>query len=267
MWGPFILFALLTAVLILIVMRMNGSASESSGESEGPSLPREEKTLLETLSEDYLAANGGEETLDSLQSLRFSGTLETGGASIPYVSIKRRPNQSHLTLQFPDYKLSFVVDGESVWQRASVPGKEPVDSLVEDESVSEIRRLARFFDPVTSVLLLNEGTVENVTEGDWKDRPCYVLEFTNRDLDLESTAYIDPETMHVLARVDRLGNDSLRTLLFSEYKTIDGFQHAFKTETYVDDELENRVVIESAKHNVGAFSSFFEIPKSPSEER
>lgn len=70
---------------------------------------------------------------------------------------------------------------------------------------------------------------------------------------------------HGCAREDKLDDGSLRTLLYSDYNAIDGFQHAFITETFVDGALENRVTIESARHNIGTFSSFFEFPKKSAD--
>jgi outer membrane lipoprotein-sorting protein len=261
MWGPFVLLALLFTVLLFVVFLLDRSDSEGGEQADSPPEGSAEKTPLERLSGAFLAANGGEQTLASLQSARFSGTLETGGEKIPYVSIKKRPNRSHLSFLFPNYKLSLVVDGEDVWQRISIEGKDPVNSLVDREDASDIRRLGMFFDPVTMVLLLDEGTVDGVSRGAWEGRSCFILEFTNTRLDLKSTAYIDSETMHPLARLDQLESGSVRTLLFSDYRAVDGFQYPFATETYLDDKLENRVVIETVKHNMGTFSSLFEFPE------
>jgi hypothetical protein len=265
MWGPFIVFALVFTILILVVFNLDEGSPGGVNQVANTPIALEEQSLLEILIADYLAANGGEETLASLQSARFSGRLETDGETIPYVSIKKRPSQSHLSLQFPNYKLSLVVDGESVWQRVSVEGQSPINTLVDDEDAREIRRLGLFFDPVTMVLLLDQGTIDDVAEGFWEGSRCLILEFENRSLGIDSTAYIDSETMHVLARVDRLKDGSVRTLRFSQYTTVDGFQHAFSTETYLDGDLENRVVIESARHNIGTFSSFFEFPENAEE--
>lgn len=267
MWGPFIVFALVFTTLLLVVFNLDEGSPEGVDQAANTPIANEEQTLLESLAEDYLAANGGEETLASLQSARFSGMLETDGEMIPYVSIKKRPGQSHLSLQFPNYKLSLVVDEENVWQRVSVDGQTPISTRVDDEDAGEIRRLGLFFDPVTMVLLLEEGTIEDVAEGFWEGSRCLILEFENKTLGIDSTAYIDSETMHVLARVDRLDDGSVRTLRYSQYTTIDGFQHAFRTETYLDGKLENRVVIESARHNIGTFSTFFEFPENNEERR
>lgn len=261
MWTPFLVLAAFTAILLLVVFNLNRGDLESVDQGDGSAGLGEEKTLVERLAEGYLAANGGAEAIASLRSLRFSGTFETDGQIIPYVSVKKRPSQSHLSLIFPGYKLALVVDGDVVWQRVLVDGEDPVNSLVDEAEAEEIRRLGMFFDPVTMALLLSEGTIDDAFEGDWKGRSCYVLEFRNAELNLDSVAYIDSETLRVLAREDMLDNESKRTLIYSQYETIDGFQHALTTESYVDGELDNRVVVESAQHNIGTFSSFFEFPE------
>lgn len=260
MWGPFAGFALAVLVVFIFLVPALFDLEEGGADQQYPYGTPYQLTLPGELRQAYLAANGGEASLKDLQSLRSSGVLENGDQRISFTSIKKRPWQSLLNLRFHTHELSFVVDGDAVWQRVTPRGRSPIVELKEGQEAIQIRRLGAFFDPLMMLFLLDEGRLLAVEEGQWRDRPAIVVRFENADLELKSTAYVDPSTMHQLARVDVASDGGQRTLHYSDHRKVFGLIEPFTIETRVDGELDNRIKVERIEHNIGTFPSSFSYP-------
>lgn len=261
MWGPFLLLGVLSVSLIIFALSyFNLLDSDWNSGENYPYGSIRDLSLWENLQPAFLRANGGEETLSKLQSVRYIGDLENGEQSIPFTSIKKRPWQSLLTLRLPTYELSFIVDGDTVWQRVEAQTKKPVDSLLEGDEAMRIRQLGAFFDPVMTLFLYNEGVIQSLKEGVLDGQTVLVLHFSNEDFKLDCKAYIEPKTMHVLSRVDFLEDGTVRSLFYSNHRKVGGLIEPFVTVTYIDEKFDNRVRVERSDHNIGTFSSFFEFP-------
>ena len=260
MWGPFIGFAVALVLLLIFVVP---SLLEPEVDNSGGVFPYGrpyQLTLPGELRRAYIAANGDESSIRELNSIRASGVLETGDERASFTSIKKRPWQSVLNLRFHTHELTFAVDGDTVWQRVQPRGKEPIVNLKSGEEARRIRQLGAFFDPVMMLFLLGKGTILGIREGNWEDQASVVLDFENEELALRSTAYIDPKTMFLLARVDALPDGGNRTLLYSDHRKVLSVIEPFVIETRVNGEFDNRVKINRIEYNVGAFSSTFEYP-------
>lgn len=267
MWGPFILFGLVFAGLVWYALQFEFEASDNEQNSgEVPSDPLYQLTELEDLRQAYLAANGGRESLEALQSVRTRGVLETGGKQVPFLSIKKRPWQSLLTLRYPAYELSFVVDGDVVWQRLTMRGQEPVTMQSTGEEAADLKQLGAFFDSVMRLFLFQTGTVHGITEGVWDGQTAVVVEFEDGESAIKSKAFINPANMHLLARKDDLAEDGQRTLLYSDYKTISGVLVPFTVKTIVNGALETQLTLENIDYNIGTFPLFFQFPGNSGED-
>jgi hypothetical protein len=260
MWGPFLGFGFAVLALLLFLVPSLFDLERGEPKVAYPYGTPDQLTLPGELRSAYLAANGGRSSLLELQSMRSSGVLETGGERAPFTSIKKRPWQSRLNLRFHNYELSFAVDGDTVWQRLTPRAQEPVVELKEGREADQIRQLGAFFDPVMMLFLLGEGQILRVEAGHWNDRSAMVLEFENRDLNLRATAYIHPQNMHLLARMDQLPNGDKRLLVYSDHRKVQGLIEPFIVESRIGGEFDNRVKVERMEPNIGTFSSFFQYP-------
>jgi len=220
----------------------------------------EELTLIPAFRLAYLRANGGMENMEAIQSVRTNGIMESGGQGVPFFSIKRRPNQSFTTLKMPDYELSFVVNGDQVWQRLKVPGQAPRHELKTGTEAEAVGQMGDFFDPIMRVLLFNEGKIEELAPGVWEGQEVLKLDFSSDGDNIRGTAYVDILTMHPVARVEDFGDGRERKVLYSDYRTIGGMQEPFQVDTYLDDVLQSRVIIEKSQVNVGTVASLFQYP-------
>jgi len=214
----------------------------------------------------YLRANGGEEQLEALQSVRASGQMESGGQTVPFFSLKRRPDQSLTTLKMPDYELSFVVNGDQVWQRVNVAGQAPQYELKTGAEAAALGQMGDFFDPIMLVLLFDEGSIERLSPSMWMGRETIKLEFRTDEGDIRASAYVDIQNMQPLARIEEFADGRERKVLYSDYRLVGGMQEPFLVETYLDETLQSRVILEKSDPNVGTVASLFYYPGSISTE-
>jgi hypothetical protein len=258
-WWPIITWPLALATIVgLIWYFLPDAGNEEFAETGYGSI--KELSRYTNFRHAYLAANGGEDKLAALQSMQARGIFTSGGHSVPFHSLKRRPNQSFTTLKFPDYDLSFVVNGDLVWQRVKVAGQEPSYELKEGIEAEGLRQLGEFFDPIMNPLLFDKGSIERLSASTWESQAALRLDFA-ADSGLQAAAYIDPETMRPLARVESFADGKQRKILYSQYQSIGGMQEPFLIETYMNGELSSRVTLEKSEHNVGTVASIFDYPE------
>ena len=208
----------------------------------------------------YLRANGGEASLDSLQSVRVTGVFESEGQSLPFFSLKRRPSQSITTITFPNYELTYVVNGDLIWQRLLVPGAAPLYEVKTGDEAAALAHMGDFFDPIMRVLLFDEGTIERLSPSSWMGTPAVKVEFVTQGGRMHAYAYVEIENMRPLVRIEELPDGQERKVLYSDYRIVSGMQEPFLVETYLNDVLESRVILDKSDVNVGAVASLFQPP-------
>jgi hypothetical protein len=208
----------------------------------------------------YLLANGGKEKLSELQSVQSRGTFTSGELSIPFHSIKRRPNQSLTILKFPNYELSIGVNGTTAWQRIKAPGQEPNYELKDGEEAIAFQQMGEFFDPIMNVMLFDKGQILDLSPSEWESQPAIRLDFKSAT-GVQTSAYFDPDNMRPFARVETFQNGKKRKILYSDYQTIGGMQEPYLIETYEDGRLNNRLCIDKSEYNIGTIGAIFEYPE------
>ena len=261
MW-PFALLFLL-AVALVGVFYLIPSDSDDLGERVAGKVKAQAEvqdlTNLQFFRRAFINANGGEDKLEALKSIQTTGRFESGGQSVPFRTIKRRPDRSITTLKTEDYNLSFVVNAGVVWQRIEQPRREPVDTLKTGDEADAIREMGYFFDPLMHVVLHEPESILEIAETTWEGEPALSIEFKSASRGMRATAIIDPQDMTPLQRVEHFADDSIRKVLYADYHQISGgVREPFLIETYLDDALQNRVTVENCEINIGAASFLFE---------
>ena len=258
-WWPFLAFFVLLSLIggTVWYLRPQAKPIEIIAHSYGS---MEELTQFPKFRLAYLRANGGREQLQAIQSVRTSGLMESGGKTIPFVSLKRRPDKSLTTFKMKDYELSFVVNGDQVWQRIIMPRQAPQYELKSGEEAQGLAEMGMFFDPIMRAILFDQGTINRLLPSAWLGEEAVKLEFQSENTFIQVTAYVNIHTMHPLARIEKFSDGRIRKVLYSDYHSIDGMQEPFKVETYLDDVLQSRVIIKRSQTNVGTIPTLFEYP-------
>jgi len=239
------------------------TADESAQENNGDDRTKKpELTRPADFRKAYLEAKGGRSKLEKLRSVRVSGTFFTEGREVDFFTVKRRPDQSLTTLDFGDHRLSFGIDGRFVWQRIERPGEPPEYEKLTGPQAEALRQMSAFFDPVMRTFFMNEGTVETITKSSWHGQPSLRLKLVAPPGKTTSVAHVDPETLHLLARLRRMADGRRHRVVYGDFREVNGFWEPFLIETYIDDALQNRVRVQDMDHNVGVLPKIFDYPDS-----
>lgn len=275
--GPTRLQRILLGAVCLLAASLIASACASTwrwfgDNSEATSTPMAAYGPLDDLlnksrfQQAYLTANGGSEMLKKMQTIRVSGWVESEGARQRFVSVKKRPDKSLLTLQFENYDLSFGVNGKTAWQRVTLEGQEPQVELLEQKEAAALIDSAQFFGPVMRALLFGDGQISNLKPAIMQGQECILVDIKRREQNTSMQIYVDHSTMHVLARIETFADGKIRKILYGNYQKLEGMNEAFHIESYLNDALQSRIIIEHGTTNFGVLSKVFDMPQISPED-
>ena len=235
------------------------AAAATNGKMPATDSQLTDLTDLSNFRAAYLRANGGREAINGLQSLLVTGTLESNGQTVPFRSIKKRPNQGIFTMSMPEYDLSLVVNGDQAWQRVEKPGMDPVDTLMNKKQARATANLGHFFAPIMHILLDESSAVKRLEADSWEDIPTLRMDYSSSARKMRGAVHFDPKTMTPIARLENFGEGRERLIRYDDYRAIDGgIQQPFLVETFVDGERINRTQIEKVSANPGILNFIFE---------
>ncbi|MFP4261185.1 MAG: hypothetical protein ACLFS1_08915 [Opitutales bacterium] len=241
------------------VQRERDNYETAAAQTDTPGL--EELTDLATFRAAYLEANGGREAINRLQSLQVTGTIESDGSTVPFRTVKKRPNKGIFIMSMPEYEVSLVVNGDVVWQRVEQPGMEPVNTLMPDDEAHATRNLGYFFDTTMHILLDEPSAIERLAADSWESTETLRMDFSSAERTAAGSVHFDPDTLQPIVQIQKSGEDGQRMTRYEDYRAIeDGIQQPFRSETFLNGDLVNRTKIEKVATNPGILDFIFEYP-------
>ena len=224
-------------------------------------------TKLPALREAYIEAHGGRKSIESFNTVKATGVLESDGEARPFLVLKKRPDQALLRIEMPDYELTIGVSGDTVWQR-TIPangGRARYRKRTGKEA-RMLGNISNFYDPLTEALVFGRGEVRSISRDQWEEQPALRVDFVTAE-GLDASAYLDPRTTFALARMDHFADGRQRRTIFDNYRRIGGLPQPFEITTFLDGTRRNKMRAETFEHNVGVVSSIFQMPKAPKADR
>jgi hypothetical protein len=215
---------------------------------------------LEVFMPAYLAANCKDSLLAGTQTIRVTGTIESGENAENFALIKKRPDQMLFTIDRDSYQLTFGVNGKTVWQRIRAPKHDDSLTMIEGDEAREWQSQARFFDRIIEAHLGN-GSIISIEKAEREGQECVKVRSIDSDKKTVDT-FVDPLTMHPISESQILPDGSIQQVEFYDYQDVDGMPIPFQMTTIVDDEIITRIQIDKAALNTGIMSRLFEIPES-----
>jgi len=211
----------------------------------------------------HIAARGGIEAIEAIESIRFSGTATGSGGRIAQVVLEiKRPGLYRLEFSSQGTKAVFAHDGDIGWQVAPGQGvfePEPIDPDQDPEAGIDERD---FEGPL--VHWREKGhTVELVGRVTLPGGEADKLEITLSDGGIRYD-YVDVAT-HQLVRADKSETIAGRELWleesFSDFREVDGLVFPHRIETHVSDRPETiTVTVEKVELNPEIDDTRFRFP-------
>ncbi|MEM0966536.1 MAG: hypothetical protein AAGJ81_10350 [Verrucomicrobiota bacterium] len=214
----------------------------------------------ELLTEAYVDANGGEEFLRSLVSIRATGKITNSQGEFEFYLLKRIPNKTIYRLDIDRTTVTVGTDGEDAWRSVSLDGKIRDVVLLEGEEADSVRDNARFFGGLMDFFLEGQGELDELSLDETGESPLIRISVINEDRTV-SDFFVDPESLDLVKSETRV-DGTVRTELYSDYRSLLSFRQPFVVETIVNDERESLLALEEATINPGVLSISFEVPET-----
>lgn len=218
---------------------------------------------LETI-EDVMAAfveaNGGEEGVSKVRSIRARGTITIAGKKRELTLLRKRPNLKRITLHMGNMLVHRGFDGEVSWRLLEAEDGRRQLSILEGE---EKERFENDQSILGLLFLTEEDGVEHTLSGvEYVGRiPAYVVDSSY--LGDERRAFLDARTFRVLKFEYTAGedNESMVVESLSEYTRAGSVWVARRSERLTDGKLSGVIELDRIEVNNGLFETIFSVPE------
>lgn len=219
------------------------------------------KTTAEVL-EAFIAANGGQENIDSIISIRAIGKVEReDGSPVEIVVVRKRPDLKRISTVIDGVTVHRGFDGEKSWMMVERDGVQlKVEELVGDDKVrfeSDPYHLDLLFFPAEGNLVHELKGVEYVGRV-----PCYVME--SRLGEKRRVAYVDSRSFRVPKVVEFStkpdGSELRSEQVLSDYTKVHKIWIARRVVRTDSDGETMTIVFEKLEINHGIFDYVFAMP-------
>ncbi len=208
-----------------------------------------------------LQSKGGVEKLKAVKSIKMIGKAVAQGIEMPMVLYLKRPNLSRTEVDFQGQKIITIFDGEKAWMINPFMGSgEPME--VTGPQAESAKEQSEFDSPFIDYK--EKGTkIELIGKEEVEGTPAYKLKVTTKEgkerflyLDIDSCLEIKAEST-----VDFQGNPLMVSVVFSDYKEVDGLKFAFSMQTSGGPGGGAQIIFEAIEINPELDDSLFRVSK------
>ena len=214
-----------------------------------------ELTEPEVFMQAYLSVNCNPTLLEHTQTIRVTGHMVNGDLKQAFSLIKKRPDRMLFTIDRGSHQVTFGVSGDTVWRRTRAPQHEDIFALVEGQEARTWLAHRRFFDPIISASQ-GEGSLTAIKAADWKGADCLKVNTLDADGAIVDIL-IDPQTMYPIAELELLADGTIKQIVFSDYRDINGMPIPFNMVS-----SKGHIQLNRAALNTGVLSKLFNVPEA-----
>ena len=211
-----------------------------------------------------VAAKGGIDKLNAIQSLRMSGTLLLNGGTIEvgYTMLVERPNSIRYEVQLQGLTRVQAYDGSEAWQINPFQGRKDPEKLSADDAKGLAEDAADFIGSLVDYQAKGYKLDYLGTE-DIDGTEAHKLRVTRPNGDV-AYVYLDPDYFLEIRTVSRriehgIPNETITE--YGDYEKVDGVYLPFALESYEKGSIDHqKVQIEKAQANVAPDKGVFAFP-------
>jgi len=226
---------------------------------------REDDATLENILTRTIEKLGGTVGLETVTSLRKSGTLVQGEQTFVVEYYYKNPRSLRFRLSQENIAVTIAFNGEFAWQQQELRGVaqpwtelDKIETAIMRRNAEMVLPITHFFDQMHHLRKREDAMVN--------EHLCYVIEYVG-PLESRQVFFIDKVEFLIRKRerIDRFDETPERLLevFYEDYRLVEGRQFAFVEDVYVDGEPDNRFTIEETFVNPGVLSTYFSPPPQP----
>jgi hypothetical protein len=205
-------------------------------------------------------AIGGEEKLESIQTMHKSGKIIMGGLEYPFTIYQMRPNRLRIESDFQGQRFIQAYDGESGWQINPMLGSAEPREMTDAEN-----RSFKLQADMKGLLVdyKDKGyKVDYIGAVKLDDKDAHHLKLDTQD-GVVMDMYLDAKQFLVRKVTTTFATEG-RTLqmetFMMDYRKVEGLVMAHTIDSRQADQILNQVVIEQVLLNVEMDEGLFEMP-------
>lgn len=207
-----------------------------------------------------LAARGGLEKLQSLNTMKVTGTVAFQGMEMPMTLLTKRPNKMRQELTMQGQSIVQAFDGQTVW--ASNPMLGPGARAVEGPQADALKNQALFDGPLVGYKERGD-TIELVGPAEVEGAKAWKLKVTRQDgrsmfIFLDAATFLERQWS---VTMEQNGLTMEVDTIIGDYQPVDGVQVARSMRTIMGGNPMGTLKIDSVEFNVPVDDSVFVMPK------
>lgn len=209
----------------------------------------------------HLAARGGLEKLQSVNTMRLQGTMNIQGMDMPLTVLSKRPNKMRQEMTMQGQKVVQAYDGETVWAINPMMGSTSPQAI-QGPPADAVKSQSLFDGPLVGYKERGD-TLEVVGPADVAGARTWKLKLTRQD-GKAMHIYLDAETgleKQWSATMEQGGMTMEIDTIMSDHQPVDGIQVARSMRTLVGGQAMGALTVSSVEFNVPIEDAVFSMPK------
>jgi outer membrane lipoprotein-sorting protein len=208
-----------------------------------------------------LESRGGIEKWKSIQSMKLTGTIDSGGQTIGLTAWSKRPNLSRQETSFQGKQMVQAFDGTHVWVLSAGAADNKPQEI--KGAQADLARAQADFDSVLLNYKEKGHKVELVGKETDEGHPVYHLKVTRKNGEIQQY-FLDGDTGIERKITSTLkgpaGQTATATIEFGDYRDVDGVLAPFSIKNTIDGRLISQVTVSKVEFNVPVEDSLFQMP-------
>jgi outer membrane lipoprotein-sorting protein len=208
-----------------------------------------------------LESRGGIEKWKSIQSMKVTGTIDSGGRTIGLTAWSKRPNLSRQEMSFQGQQMVQAFDGTHVWVLS--PGASENKPQEIKGAQADLARAQAEFDSVLLDYKEKGHKVELVGKETDEGHEVYHLKVTRKGGDVQHY-FLDADTGIERKITSTLkgpnGETATATIEFGDFREVEGLKAPFSIKNILDGRLISQVTVSKVDFNVPIEDSLFQMP-------
>ncbi|WP_457654072.1 hypothetical protein [Rhodocaloribacter sp.] len=260
---PFLFLPLLLLGLTLNACSSSQTALNTSAQTGRDTAAEPAPSVVADLVARHVAALGGLEKLQTIQTLKRVGDAHMMGMSMPIVMYQKRPDKVRTEVEIPSMNMEIITafDGETAWMLNPMMG-----STAQPMSPEQSRNMLDQAD-IDGKLVDYEAkgySVEYLGETEVAGKPAHKLRLTHPDRP-ESFLYLDAET-YLVVKSEGTGTDPQTggtvpmEIYLSDYRPVNGVMMPHALEVHLRGEKFQDLVFTSIVANTEMSDQLFAMP-------
>jgi outer membrane lipoprotein-sorting protein len=243
-------------VLFVVVFVMGASALQA----------KETLPTVYDLYREFIAQNGGQKNLESLNSVIIKGSIDQDEQKVNFRLYRKRPNKMRITIELENLEISTIYDGSQAWREVSSETDLIALTELKGDELATIKKDSIFDSPFHAAFDKRKYiTVVGIEDVNGKEAvrldfdPIGDFGYKSLWLSMDHCQEVKMLRPCIEDGVDAKKDEAIH---YQGFERINGVYWANFMRHFVNGELTKEIHIEDVLPNAGVFDYYFEVDEA-----